>query len=342
MPRPNTKKTPRTPESTPMERLVNKLEQLAAGSSELFPNGVEEFTFEYEAKGERVKLYLRGMPERSLKTNILAKPAPEKLEGTDDYKYKWNMPGHAVIAKLAEDLLNDESQATYQALTGIMNADPREGRDELAKYATWPDEMKSDPAFKRKTGNWHYIDIQFTPGVNTRGTLPAAPHVLSAMKEQLRLLAQSTNPEERADALAFVTHLVGDIHQPLHCIELVDAEHPQGDGGGNKLELTHGKNLHSLWDGLVATNVTNLGANAETLKARFPKQKLKKQLEETNIENWVWESHEIGREAYERILEEPVEQRASKEYRDWARETARERAALAAYRLAALLADTLK
>lgn len=337
MPRPNQKKTPRTPQPAPMERLVNKLEQLAAGSSELFPNGVEEFTFEYEAQGERVKLYLRGMPERSLKTSLATASAPQK-----SFEPLWGPVGHSVIAMLAADLLNDEAQAAYRTLTAIMNADPRGGRETVKDYATWPDRMKKDPVFKNETGDWHYIDIRFTPGENKRGALPKAPHVLTALAEQQRLLAESKDPEQRASALAWVLHLVGDIHQPLHCIELVDTEHPQGDAGGNKFLLTNGKNLHSLWDGAVATNGADLGVLAETLQKRFPKQRFQKQLAEKNPEQWVWESHELAREAYTRILKEPEAQRASPQYQAWVRETALERSALAAYRLAELLADTLK
>jgi hypothetical protein len=139
-----------------------------------------------------------------------------------------------------------------------------------------------------------------------------------------------------------VGHFVGDIHQPLHCVSLVNSQFPNGDRGGNDLKLVNGNNMHSLWDGVVASRGADLGRNAETLRARYPKERFTRQLAETDVEKWIWESHELGREAYERILAEPADKRASKAYLDWAREKGAERSALAAYRLAELLANCLK
>ncbi len=46
-------------------------------------------------------------------------------------------------------------------------------------------------------------------------------------------------------------HDVGDIHQPLHSTALFSVDQfPQGDKGGNSIPLVHGRNLHSVWDGL--------------------------------------------------------------------------------------------
>jgi S1/P1 Nuclease len=266
----------------------------------------------------------------------------EPMVGTAEYKVLWSIPGHAVIAKLAEELINDDHPATHPKLSALIASDPRQGRDELAKYATWPDEMKKDPAFKARTEAWHYITIPFTPGDTGRKPLPGGAHVLSAMNEQLRLLTQGADATERADALAFVSHFVGDIHQPLHCTSLVNAQFPNGDRGGNDLKLVNGNNMHSLWDGLVATKASEILQNAETLRAHYPRERFAKQLEVTDFEQWIWQSHTLGREAYERILAEPVEQRASQAYLAWAREKGAECSALAAYRLAELLVRALR
>jgi hypothetical protein len=155
-------------------------------------------------------------------------------------------------------------------------------------------------------------------------------------------LTQGTDATERADALAFVSHFVGDIHQPLHCTSLVNSQFPKGDRGGNDFKLVNGNNMHSLWDGLVASRAAELTTNAELLRARYPKEQFAARLAVTDFEQWIWQSHELGREAYVRILAEPAETRASQAYLDWAREKAGECSALAAYRLAELLANALK
>ncbi|MCY1082350.1 S1/P1 nuclease [Archangium lansingense] len=274
-------------------------------------------------------------------TGKAARPQ-EPVVGTAEYRLLWSIPGHAVIAKLAEALLNEDSPAAKKKLAELIASDPREGRDELANYATWPDEMKKDPAFKAKTEAWHYITLPFTPGEDRNNPLPGGAHVLSAMNEQLHLLTQGTDATERADALAFVSHFVGDIHQPLHCTSLVNSQFPKGDRGGNDFKLVNGNNMHSLWDGLVASRAAELTTSAELLRARYPKEQFAARLAVTDFEQWIWQSHELGREAYVRILAEPAETRASQAYLDWAREKAGECSALAAYRLAELLANALK
>ncbi|HEY0779726.1 MAG TPA: S1/P1 nuclease [Gemmatirosa sp.] len=57
--------------------------------------------------------------------------------------------------------------------------------------------------------------------------------------------------ESRAIALAWILHLVGDVHQPLHTASRVTADAPQGDRGGNAVQLIDDgrpTNLHAVWD----------------------------------------------------------------------------------------------
>ena len=55
-------------------------------------------------------------------------------------------------------------------------------------------------------------------------------------------------------ALRLIIHYVGDIHQPLHCVNLVNSDYPEGDKGGNAFKLRYRyrvKNLHALWDSVM-------------------------------------------------------------------------------------------
>jgi len=57
----------------------------------------------------------------------------------------------------------------------------------------------------------------------------------------------------KAVALAWLLHLVGDIHQPLHCSSRVTPDHalPHGDEGGNTFRLDDNRNLHGYWDRIL-------------------------------------------------------------------------------------------
>jgi hypothetical protein len=78
--------------------------------------------------------------------------------------------------------------------------------------------------------------------------------------------------EERAVYLAWLCHLVGDIHQPLHCVALFSDKYPNGDKGGNAIKIrirSSPVNLHSFWDGLLGRGATagNIGKDVAQLQA---------------------------------------------------------------------------
>ncbi len=116
------------------------------------------------------------------------------------------------------------------------------------------------------------------------------------------------------DALRYLVHLVGDIHQPLHAIS-------DADLGGNCEQLDppvgRAKNLHALWDGEIVNEInTSDRALAEELETSIEEFSSHHQrvLAEGKEDDWVWESHEIAlRDIYRRlhIPVEPVEFPAS-------------------------------
>jgi hypothetical protein len=64
------------------------------------------------------------------------------------------------------------------------------------------------------------------------------------------------DPERKAIALAWLFHLVGDIHQPLHTAQLFTMEYPNGDRGGNEIcirmtQAAQPMDLHRFWDGIL-------------------------------------------------------------------------------------------
>jgi hypothetical protein len=78
-------------------------------------------------------------------------------------------------------------------------------------------------------GPWHYINWSFKPegqpaSVQTRDPEPV--NILTALAENERLVRKDNDGERKAIALAWLFHLVGDIHQPLHTAQLFTVEYP--------------------------------------------------------------------------------------------------------------------
>jgi len=153
----------------------------------------------------------------------------------------WGPLGHRLVARLAEDDLSPQTRAAIaQLLQG--EADPS-----LAGIATWADNLRgSDPGLGRRSASWHYVNIGESGCVyEAARDCPRGNCVVAAIEAQTRILADPRNSRERRlNALKFVVHFVGDVHQPLH------AGHAH-DRGGNDYQVNfraRGSNLHAFWD----------------------------------------------------------------------------------------------
>ncbi|PCI79142.1 MAG: hypothetical protein COB20_05505 [SAR86 cluster bacterium] len=144
----------------------------------------------------------------------------------------------------------------------------------VGQAAFWPDIIRGLPESEREKynrANWHYIDgawlrgqadlqgntyigvatfddIQGQAAQDTRDEA-SVENVMNALDYNTTLLADSLTPmPQRAVALCWVLHLIGDIHQPLHVGSLYSTNRfPNGDRGGNGVE-TDDRNLHARWD----------------------------------------------------------------------------------------------
>jgi hypothetical protein len=154
----------------------------------------------------------------------------------------WSAKGHRIIAELAERELSPQTLAAIRTLL----AD--EPTPTLAGVATWADEVRDQEAW-RHTARWHFVN--FPRGdCRYRAARDCADGrcIVAAIESQRAVLADRRAPAaQRVQALKFVVHMVGDIHQPLHA--------GYGDDrGGNDTQIRfdrQGSNLHALWDGLL-------------------------------------------------------------------------------------------
>ena len=152
--------------------------------------------------------------------------------------FAWGANGHRIVGRIAMNHLTDEAARAVQCLIGP------EGLDQVS---TWPDEIRSDPNWK-KADPWHFIDVDDNEALETAQRDPNGD-VLEAIQRFSNVLRDpQASRESKQEALKFLVHFVGDVHQPLHV-----GRH--ADQGGNTITVTFFRqetNLHSVWDsGLI-------------------------------------------------------------------------------------------
>lgn len=168
----------------------------------------------------------------------------------------WGAGGHMMTAKIAFDRLNPRAKAEAVRLMAIRinPADVTSKRLGFFRGAVWPDDVRSRPGFEF-SGNEHFADFPFAVDRTPLPDLPLPANVIKALGRYINVLKTSRDDNERAQALRFIIHYVGDIHQPLHCAARVDRQHPKGDEGGNLffVKVPDRVKLHSFWDGGLNT-----------------------------------------------------------------------------------------
>jgi S1/P1 nuclease len=109
----------------------------------------------------------------------------------------------------------------------------------------------------------------------------------------------NAGPELRAVYLSWLIHLVGDIHQPLHCVSLFTYDYPHGDRGGNDFYVKPGQRgvrLHGIWDELLGSSVNprmqwNYAIEIET---KYSRPSLAELTAHPTPKEWSLESRELA------------------------------------------------
>jgi hypothetical protein len=191
---------------------------------------------------------------------------------------------------------------------------------------------------------WHFVDTAFTQDGTPQ--LPGTP-VPNAQEriEVFRPVLASTDDALKAYDLSWLLHLVGDLHQPLHCTTRVSQMQTNGDAGGNFVNVTIGTNtiaLHKFWDDLLGPTDSSPKIVIKTAK-KLPKADPAK-ASDLNVSHWVDEGVHNATNA---VYIDPVGLGAgpfvlTKEYQKSAKALAKKQVALAGERLANLLNAELK
>ena len=164
----------------------------------------------------------------------------------------WGPRGHRIVARLAEAQLTPRAWAEAQKLLALR------GARHLSDVAAWADDLRdTDPVLFQRTKRLHYVnfhsrDCHYVPPRDC----PDGECAVAAIEKYSAILANRSNSlAARAEALAFLVHFVGDIHQPLHAGY-------RDDAGGNDFQVRwrgRGSNLHRIWDSTMLDS-THLSA----------------------------------------------------------------------------------
>lgn len=151
--------------------------------------------------------------------------------------WAWGPQGHMIVAQVAENNLSPKARAAVAKILGNQS---------LADVANWADFIKGKKEWAH-TKPWHFVDI---PDGEDYSTVDHSHDgdVVGAITDMTDVLRDpSSDSESRVNALKFIVHFVGDIHQPLH------VGRPE-DRGGNDVRITfegRNANLHQLWDSIM-------------------------------------------------------------------------------------------
>ncbi len=199
----------------------------------------------------------------------------------------WGSTGHRVIGLVAERHMDPAALKKAHAI--LDNHD-------LAFASTWPDEIRSDPKTYEHTFNWHYTTWQdeddgFHAGLENKST----GFLMSQLEKQIAVLKNpAASKADKAFALKFTVHLVGDVHQPLHV-------GTSGDSGGNACRVTwHGKpsNLHTVWDSDMIEKTNLSYTELADFASQDRSQKQTRQWQSGTVNQWSEESKKLRSRIY--------------------------------------------
>jgi hypothetical protein len=251
----------------------------------------------------------------------------------------WNATGHMIIAHIAYQQLSPAARTKINNLIGHFKTEYPE-YDSFVKIASWADAIRSQRI--EAYTHWHYIDVAFSDDGSPLKDLIDTDNAVWAEKNIEAVVTNDhANDYERVRFLAFLVHIVGDLHQPLHTVSRISAKHPDGDKGGNDfvVKINNEKfNLHRVWDGGVGVFESNKSMEvndlAETITSRYPITYFGAAANDIKADDWVKEGF---KNAKDYVYNTKENENLTPEYMSQGKELAQKQVALAGYRLGNLL-----
>ncbi len=243
---------------------------------------------------------------------------------TPSFALAWGQNGHRITGAIATTLLSSQAQATIDSIIG---------NESLAEASTWPDFMRSsDAPFWRQSSPLHYVTVPPHKHYHEVGAPPQGDAITGLKQFTKTLQSNTASREDKATALRFVIHIIGDLHQPLHAGNGTDR-------GGNDFKVSYfsePSNLHRVWDTqMIESQNLSYTEYTQFLNRRI-NNALIQEYTSTNPEVWIEESTAIRDTIY------PENDKLYYEYPYKHIDTVNERLIQAGIRIAAYLNQVLR
>jgi hypothetical protein len=218
-------------------------------------------------------------------TAVLLFPAPAQC---------WWDEGHQVIARIAVKHLTPAALLRVSNLLDVENT-PEAVAGAMATASIWADQVMADT----ETGSWHFLNLTLQDSrANIAGRCPDD----DCATVRVRLFAAQLKANDPAadsrfsdeDALRFLVHIVGDLHQPLHASSDADQN---GNCETLDVGIDQAKNLHAVWDGPLVSRMgvddTALATELDAEIADMPDDE-RADFSTGDPDDWAWEAHRLA------------------------------------------------
>ncbi len=219
--------------------------------------------------------------------------------------WAWGLVGHHTSAQVALDILTQQKSPALKQIQDILK------RDDFVTSSTWADEIRGSTTEDWKSTIWYHFEKMNDgdkylvylknqdPEIKARGGV-----VTALLASETILKDKKSNAANKNQALKFMIHFIGDLHQPLHTGR---AE----DNGGNKVDVKwqgFDLSLHQVWDSQIidfghkslfaqGSKSDQIKSYADFLEAKFKRMALPDE-NKLKYDDWVSESLVSRPDAY--------------------------------------------
>jgi hypothetical protein len=199
----------------------------------------------------------------------------------------WGPEGHTQVGMLALQSLDPTAR---QRVRDLLTTDDISA---INKACNWPDHV-------RETSEWawsapqHYVNIpRSSSHYERQRDCPDGLCVTEAIKKYADQLSDPRLDERKQwEAFAWLCHLMGDLHQPLHAGY-------RDDLGGNTVEVRfkgESMNLHQFWDRALIRENFKPNGNWQKLVLSSDPTLFSKPWNPMETDIWTDESHQLAGE----------------------------------------------
>ena len=237
----------------------------------------------------------------------------------------WDHPSHMTTAAIAAAeieqarpgltekigliLMKHADSAAFWVAAGDAKGTER-ARLMFIEGARWPDDNKwtihDRPTWH--TARWAIVAEDAPPeakaAAEARQGRPTGQAIQALVLNYSVLSSTESNSTERAVALSWLLHLIGDIHQPLHVSDQFSKAFPAGNGAGTQEYVADPTRdsaipLHMLWDSNIfrSTELEDIDQNAKELMDQFPRSAFSELAAidgPVDFEGWARESYQVA------------------------------------------------